>query len=301
MSHEPISQPPQPTREALQTLPAWVEAQAANTAVYALIDMAAMPSDLPVPRALQEIRAAGAVSVLADARPQAELATPWLLPLTGQGHQSLNRPLLTKTLDWALRGPCVTWVSSSLSAAQLAERLRQRTEAMLPQNQPVLLRCYDPRVLPELHKALYPEQASRYWALGNAWAYFDRAQQLGLITLSPPSDIDVFEGPLSLDQGQFEALLDASEVDSVMPELAREATDAFLTLPPDQRASFTQRCLKLADEWRVQAFGQRVMVGVLALQLGEGFHQQKSWAPWIAQLAQGKIDLIQTIEGATTE
>ena len=272
---------------------------AADLSVYALIDMAAMPQDRPAAQALRQIRAAGAVSVLGDARPQAEVATPWLVHLTN--HQGLNKTLLTATLDWALRGPCVTWLSSTLSTAHLAERLRQRTEAMLPQNQAILLRCYDPRVLPELHKALRPDQADSYWALGHTWAYLDRAREMKRIALSPAPGMDAFAAPLQLDQAQFEALLDASEVDSVMPELAREATDAFLALPPDQRASFTQRCLKLADEWRVQAFAQRVMVGVLALKLGEDFHQQKSWAPWIAQLTQGRIDLIQAIEGATAE
>lgn len=275
----------------------WTESSvAADLAVYALVDMASMPQEPPAAQALRQIRAAGAVSVLGDPRPQADMATPWLVPL--KDHQGLNRKLLGTTLDWALRGPCVTWLSSSLSAPHLAERLRQRTEAMLPQNQPILLRCYDPRVLPELHKALHADQASSYWALGHTWVYLDRTREMKGIALSPAPDRDVFAAPLYLDQEQFESLLDASEVDSVMPELAREATDAFLALSPDQRASFTKRCLTLADGWRVQAFAQRVMVGVLALKLGEDFHQHKSWAPWIAQLTQGRIDLIQAIEGA---
>lgn len=287
-------------QDTQRTMTAWTESSvAADLAVYALVDMASMPQEPPAAQALRQIRAARAVSVLGDPRPQAELATPWLVPLTD--HQGLNRKLLSTTLDWALRGPCVTWLSSSLSALHLVDRLRQRTEAMLPQNQPILLRCYDPRVLPELHKALHADQARSYWALGQTWAYLDRAREMKSIVLSPAPGRDVFAAPLYLDQDQFESLLDASEVDSVMPELAREATDAFLALPADQRASFTKRCLKLADEWRVQAFAQRVMVGVLALKLGEGFHQQKSWAPWIAQLRQGRIDLIQAIEGATAK
>ena len=85
-----------------------------------------------------------------------------------------------------------------------------------------------------------------------------------------------------------------------MPELAREAADAFLALPANQRAPFTRRCLKLADDWGVQTFSHRVMVGVLALKLGENFHLQAVWKPWIDQLRQGKINLIQAIEHAST-
>ena len=42
------------------------------------------------------------------------------------------------------------------------------------------------------------------------------------------------------------------------------------------------------------------MVGVLALKLGENFHLQDVWKPWIDQLRQGKINLIQAIEHAST-
>lgn len=282
--------------DALHALTAWIEAMEAGVSVCALIDMAAMQQDHDVAKALRQIREAGAVSVLGDPRPEAELASPWLLPLACA--PDVNHRLLNMGMAWAWRGPCVTWVSSHLQTQELATRLRQRTQAMLPQNQPVLLRCYDPRVLPELHKALRPDQADAYWALGHAWAYLDRAQQLQTIALRPAPDTDSFGAPLTLDQDQFTALLDASEIDSVMPELAKEAPDAFMALPTTQRAAFTQRCLKLADAWYVQASGQRVMVGVLALRLGENFHQDAAWAPWIDQLKQGKMDLIQVIEKA---
>jgi len=278
-------------------LTAWFESVRSGSAAYALIDMAAMHSEQSINQALKQLHAAGAISVLQDARPQAERATPWLLPLGSSDEQGSKR--LSKTLDWSLLGPCVTWLDSHLPAHELASRLRQRTQAQLPQNHPVLLRCYDPRVLPELHRVLQPAQAESYWALGYTWAYLDRAQQFQTIALSTAPHVDSFESPLHLDQNQFETLLAASEVDSVMPELAREAPEAFLALPANQRTPFTRRCLKLADDWGVQAFAQRVMVGVLALKLGEDFHLQAAWAPWIHQLKQGKIDLIQAIESAS--
>lgn len=281
---------------AHRMLTTWFESIGSGSAAYALIDMAAMPSEQGINQALSQARAAGGVAILQDARPQAARATPWLLPLGAPNEQGTER--LTRTLNWAQHGPCVTWLASHLPVHDLAARLRQRTQAQLPQNHPVLLRCYDPRVLPELHRALRPAQAESYWALGHTWAYLDRTQQVQTIALEKAPDIDLFEPPLQLDQSQFEVLLAASEVDSVMPELAREAPDAFLALPADQRTAFTRRCLKLADDWGVQAFAQRVMVGVLALKLGEDFHRQAAWAPWINQLKQGKIDLIQTIEKA---
>jgi hypothetical protein len=287
---------PSKQHEALFALTGWIKSVAESNSAYALIDMAAMPSDQDVNQVLRQIRAVGALPILDDARPEALRASPWLVPLSHC--TDANRKIVAASMGWAFRGPCVTWLSSPLQLQELASRLRQRTEAMLPERQPVLLRCYDPRVLPELHQVLQQGQADTYLALGHTWVYLDRAQQLQTINLRSAPDADAFEAPLILGVDQFKALLDASEVDSVMPELAREAPAAFLALPSDQRAAFTQRCLKLADDWQVHAFAQRVMVGVLALSLGEDFHLQATWAPWIAQLKQGRINLIQAIDKA---
>ena len=263
---------------------------------YALIDLANLHHQ-PA-KALQLIRARSGRSILQDDRDQAALASPWLVSLTCD---DIGRAMLEQTLVWAGQSACVTWLESSLSLDEFAQRLHERTKAELPDAYSVLLRFYDPRVLPELHAVLGDDSTGFFKTLGRTWVYVGRDQCVRSIKLSGESEEDGFSPPLHLDAVQFAALLAASEVDAVMPELAREAPEGFMALPPERRAVLTRRCLALADDWHLQAFAHRVMVGVLALKLGEDFYQQPAWVPWIEQLRQGKINLIQAIERATTQ
>ncbi|WP_374317206.1 DUF4123 domain-containing protein [Aquabacterium sp.] len=274
---------------------AWFASVNRPQQVFALIDLANLHHQAA--QALQYIRAMGGRSILQDDREQAALASAWLVRLT---HDDIGQEVFERTVVWAGQSACVTWLESALSLDELAQRLHQRTKAELPEAYAVLLRFYDPRVLPELHAVLADDLAGFFRTLGRSWVYVGRDQSVRSIVLSGEFEADGFSPPLNLDAVQFAALLSASEVDSVMPELAREAPEAFMAMPSERRASLTRRCLALADDWHLQAFAHRVMVGVLALKLGENFYQQPAWVPWIEQLRQGKINLIQAIEGATT-
>lgn len=279
-----------------QALGEHIDARPSRTTAFAWVDMAGLSHVAQHADILRVIREAGAVSVLQDERPDALLATPWLVPLSDD---NAARSLLKRTCDWALRGPAVTWITSSLPLHDLADRLRRRTEAELPEQHPVLLRCFDPRVLPELVHNLKALQKETFLALGHEWMYLDRSLRLQTLTLHAAPGVDMYEAPLQLDKVQFTALLDASELDQVMPELAREAPLEFLALRADQRASWTRRCLDLAGTWHLERLADKVMVGVLMLKLGEGFHLLPAWAPWMTALQARKVSLLQAIEGAT--
>lgn len=262
---------------------------------FALIDMAAL-SHLDQSRAiLQKIRHAGAVSVLDDERPEALLATPWLLPLDGEAQLKW----VDRSCEWALRGPALTWISSPLSTPELARRLRHRTEAELPGRHAILLRHYDPRVLPELIQVLSPPQRLAFTELGHAWLYLDRLLRLRSITVAAPQEMDRQTTPLVLDEQQFAALLNASEIDQLMPELTRSAPIEFMGLTVDRRVQLARECLSLADAWHLEGLADKATVGLLLLKLGEGFHAQPAWAPWIERLMSRQVGLLEAIDGAT--
>lgn len=279
-------------------LHARIDARPQGHSAFALIDMAGL-SHLPqASDVLSQIRKAGAVSVLQDERPDALLATPWLLPL--QDRSPVHTRLLARTCEWAMRGPAVTWIVSPLSLEALAQRLRVRTEAELPGNHPILLRHFDPRVLPELVQALHPPQREAFLAMGNEWLYLDRSHALQAIVLTPADATDAFESPWLMDDRQFAALLAASEVDQLMPELARAAPIEFMRLPATQRVELARQGLRLATSWHLNSLADQTTVGMLLLKLGEGFHLQPNWAPWINEMAQQRMSLLQAIERATT-
>ena len=280
----------------LQPLAERVAAMQPGHAAFALIDMAGL-AHLPDARAILDlIRKAGALSVLQDERPDALLATPWLLRLADG---STDR-LLKQSLGWALRGPGVSWLLSPLAPADLARRLRLRAEAELSDSHPVLLRHFDPRVLPELLRVLHEPQRQTFLELGQIWMHLDRTQALQCIALTPVAEVDPFQAPLRLDDRQFKALLSASEIDQLMPEMARVDPEALMGLSVAQRVDLARECLKLSNAWHLESLADKTTVGLLLLKLGVGFHQRAEWVRGIAQLEQGSMTLLEVIELATT-
>lgn len=272
---------------------AWFEGISADHRCYALIDMANIHSDKK--QILAAIKARQACNILGDERPDAEHASAWLMPLD---RNTRGQRDFTDTMAWANSSACATWLHSSLPTPALAHALNERTKAVLPDDYRVLLRCYDPRVLPEIQAVLRADQAAGYWALDGQWAYVDRARTFRVIDLNPVRTSATFEAPLALTQPQADQLLAAAEVDTVMPELMRESPDAFMAVPIADRAAFTKRVLQVADQFALEALADRVMFCVLTLELGVGFESSEQWASLMAKVKHRQLTLLQAIEQA---
>lgn len=272
----------------------WFESHAPECFVYAVVDMANVHSEKRL--VLKKLRASGALNILADNRPEAEIAIPWLLPLASQASAKRDFKL---TLDLANQSACVTWLASDLPPQALAQALNERTQAELPDHYRIMLRCYDPRVLPELEAVLDEDQAERFWGLKGQWCYVDRTKQFKRIELHVPSQDAVFEPPLLLTQEQTDQLLAAAEVDQVMPELVRESSNAFLAIAPKERAVFTRQALNKATEYRLESFPDRVVFCILQLELGEDFDQSGKWPLLMRQVTARELTLTQAVTQAT--
>jgi hypothetical protein len=261
-----------------------------------LIDMANIHSGKRQILAMLQSRQAR--NILNDERPDAQEACAWLLPLSRDLRGERD---FAATMAWGDGSACVTWLRSAWSPQAMAQALNARTKAALPDDYLVLLRCYDPRVLPEIHAVLNNDQAIYYWALDGQWAYVDRARNFQVIELPLTSDSSTFEPPLMLSQPQADQLLAAAEVDTVMPELTCESPDAFLALPTADRVAFTKRTLRLADQFGLEALADRVMFGVLTLELGADFEASEQWAPWMDKVKRRQLSLRQAIQKATSQ
>lgn len=275
---------------------AWFIASPAGHQCYALIDMANIHSGKRQMLAMLQSRQAH--NILSDERPDAQEACAWLMPISRDARGERD---FAETMALGDGSACVTWLHSAWSPLALAKALNARTKAALPDHYMVLLRCYDPRVLPEIHGVLNNDQALRYWALNGQWGYVDRARKFQLIELTPASEANAFEPPLILSQLQADQLLAAAEVDTVMPELVRESPDAFLALPVGERAAFTKRTLRLADQYGLEALADRVMFGVLTLELGADFQSNEKWAPWMDKVKHRQLSLRQAIQQAISK
>lgn len=277
-----------------QTASNWFESIEPGYSAYALIDLANVRGDKRA--LLRKLQSSDAINVLGDNRPEAEEALPWLWPLHGSTNDA-NRFELT--LKWAAQSACVTWLSSRLPEHQLCHGLERRTQAELPENYPILLRHFDPRVLQELVSVLNDEQAETFLTLDGVWAYVDRARRFKTISLPKADPLKRFEAPLRLSQLQADQLLAAAEVDRVMPELIREAPEQFLAIAPLERVPFTRTWLKQADDLQLTSFADRVLLALLALKLGSDFLSLPKWRPLVVPLQQKQITLLQALKQAT--
>ena len=262
--------------------------------LYAIVDLATSPDRAAA--AVRRFEATEARCILGDLRLAAREASPWLLRLTLSEQRFVN---LDWTVEFAHERSAVTWLLSEATLDDLAHRLRSRTEAVLPGAHGVLLRYFDPRVLPVLHDVLDERALADFFSVGHAWQYLDRAGSLQTIamtqTMTQRGDADPFVAPMRIDDAQFAALLAASEIDSVMPELAREMPDAFLALAPIERVRLAEQWLRRADAWRVEAFPERVLLCLLGLRLGETVVRDPRWVEAFANIAEGRSTVLEAI------
>ena len=150
-----------------------------------------------------------------------------------------------------------------------------------------------------LHEVLDTSQRDVFFSLGAAWLYLNRAGSLATMTLTPAPVIDSFRAPLDLDDGQTAALLDAAEVDAVMPELVKEEPDRFLGIGDGPaRYAFTQQWLCRARHWSLDQFPQKVVFCTLALRLGPAFDETPAWQQALTRVAKSGLRLSEAIEQA---
>lgn len=161
---------------------------------------------------------------------------PLLIP-TGQ----LPIEASTKICNWAMNlayaAPCLSWMSSALSPAELAEHLRKFHTVGVSDQQTMMLRWYDTRILPVWMACLTPIQTTQFTAGMHSLRYVDRfgatcvlhdVERVGELPETPP-----FGQPLvQLTDRQYGMLVDASDTDVLVAHLRRVITDETNALCP---------------------------------------------------------------------
>jgi hypothetical protein len=264
----------------------------ASKAFYALIDLANCEDSAAV---LGQISGVDAACVLGDLRHEAQLASPWVVQLD---ERSMSESVWLRLAHLALHRSCMTWISTELGLDDLRPRLRARTEAELPDQHAVLLRYFDPRVLPVLHETLRDEQAEVFFSICSAWHFVSRMGQVQTLSAFT-TDKDSFQAPLKLDESQFALMLRAAEVDAIIPELVRESPDSFLPLAPPERIAFVQQCLEYADEVGIQSHANRVLWCLATLEMGDEFIRGPVWTPLARSVSKGELSMAQALQKAT--
>lgn len=274
------------------------EQQAADNALYILIDLSNVPAEA------QEIQHTllnhDAVCVLTAQAYGAEKVSPWLrrCDIADTG----DMEVLHASCELALYSNAVSWLYSNLNLHSLAKRIEARTDARLSTGDNVMLRIFDPRVLPALNQALQPEQQQAVMSLGAAWLYLDQSNQLKTIKQNAAQAQDAFSAPLHLSDAQETTLMQAGEIDAIVGFLNRNHTDKFVLVGDKvERYRFVKRCLARAARWRIGRFYDQQLFCTLTITLGEGFDDKAVWPSLLNRVLDEEIDLTEAVQQARAQ
>ncbi len=273
----------------------YAAAQQSGESLYALIDLASVPNGLRVLKLQQSPDSACLFEGTIQAN--AEAVAPWLLRI---GNADSERRRLRDCVDAALTYPALSWIVTPLSLDELLTRLRRRLDARLPDSYDVLLRFYDPRVLPMLSARLHEPQQRAFFCVCSQWLYLDRDDKLQRIESVAAREGDILETMLELDANQQNALIAAAEIDVILNDLGNVNMQPFMEMTRTQRYHFAARQLAHTRDLKLEQPHEAMTLCMLALTLGEDFVQQPNWQAALDQVRERQITLDQAIEQMET-
>lgn len=184
---------------------------------------------------------------------------------------------------------CLLFLSSPLDIDQLAQRLRYRLAATLPDGISVLLRYYDGRVFESLMQYLSIEQARTFLGFGSCWWFVDRKGMLQ--SVRGQCDLKAEDVPLILSPAQEAELVHASEPDQVAELLRAVVPNEYSDLGECNQFEFIVRHMKAARMIGIESTRELALFCSLALVYGEDFADRDIWSSALSEVAAGRISL----------
>lgn len=225
-----------------------------------------------------------------------DCASPVLLPLGAEPIAAARTRLVAEALEKWRYANCFLYIESMLPEAQMAQALKARTDALLSQDMPVVLRYFDSRVFAALTQALTPEQQSAFFSAGTIWAYPGRRGEVHRIEVAPQAD--AFEAPLRLDAAQEALLIEHAEADAMVGLLLNQNNPQLgHLLPPEQHARVSS-ALEAAKSLRIDQLRDQVAYCALDLELGAAFHEQPPWSDWMPKVNSGQMRFAEVVSRA---
>lgn len=201
--------------------------------------------------------------------------------------------------------PCATMLVSPLPLAALAEHLKSFLRVRLPDGEPIVLAYWDPAILATLvgsvedetlfvkGPVLSDEQRQAWLATVLRWAYWDRKGTLRQIDWRQdrmPAFAAVLKSPLKLDQGQVDALIEASVPDGLLLQLNERDPSTLAEIPEGERYGFVCRQIECARQHGIEGVGMLMEYCSLAARYGEAFEASPEGAALLKPLLPVAID-----------
>lgn len=227
-----------------------------------------------------------------------ESASPVLLELPVAAVNSAACSIAATSLTKWRYANCFVYLESPHDQATVLRMLRDRTEAELPQNVPVLLRYFDSRVFAELLRVWSERQARAFLSAGTRWAIPGRRGEVASFEHEDGAPDVPHEAPFKFDTAQEAALIDAGEADALV-DLLLDQNNAVLEvlLPPEQHERIVA-ALEVGRTLGIDQVSDQAAFCSLALELGLSFHEDEPWVGWAPELQAGRLTFSEAVERA---
>lgn len=160
---------------------------------------------------------------------------PLLIPVS-----ELDQLLADKLCAWAwdlgISSPCLSWCESNLSGGALANALTAFHIVDLTDDQSMLMRWYDARILPVWMACLTPAQLANFTGGIFSIGYLNRFGSPAVLyaaneTTPLPARPALGKSVIALDDKQLALLIEASELDTLITHLRDVIRDELRPLP----------------------------------------------------------------------
>jgi hypothetical protein len=148
---------------------------------------------------------------------------PWLVPLSADEEGFV---FLAKLLAHCSGRPMLSVMASRIQARELLKRWLPLHRVRTADEQRMLLRFADTRILPMLPSMLKPDQWAAFAGPFEHWFYVDRTGIATACTLPPPG-LQPIAPPLRFTQDQIDVATDAAEADTMLDFMADYQPDVF--------------------------------------------------------------------------
>jgi hypothetical protein len=183
-------------------------------------------------------------------------------------------------------------LTSPLDIGTMKNRLVTRLDVRLSEEMEAMLRFFDPRVLESLTRILSVEQVNQFFSVAQEWEYMDRAGIPKKITAAF-RELELLSAPMTLDQKQEFALLEASEVDQVLDLLRSNLPELMEKLSWPDQYTFISRQLVTAKQEGLDSVLELAVYAMMILSKGEAVKNGPSWRSFLAKLKRDDYDFEQ--------
>ena len=211
-------------------------------------------------------------------------AAPVLIPVPSGSSSPGSCQRIRETLGLWRYANCFVYLESPHQPETMRRMLHDRTDALLPQNLPVLLRYFDSRVFSVLMRVLTKKQLESFLDVASRWAWPDRRGNLQVVQPSHLPGFDTLEQPILLDTAQEASLIESGESDAMIDILLNQSNPTLLTLLPPEQFARVDEALACARTLGIDVLTDQVAFCVVALELGLGFVKERPWADGMTAL-----------------